>query len=172
MTPSKSSSPSGKTWHEFTKGDPLVKFPVYNGDSETEKFFVRVPCRGSHFKILLFGHYGQNSHIELWHKRSTGNIFCNEGGDKDWFGGKYTEFPIKSTPCGPGAIPEYLYFIIRIEKSSDSIKIIASSEDPDISDRIYYEATFDETDGACSQPTHEVSAQDLDYFGKILFFAG
>ena len=61
---------------------------------EEETYYVRFPCSDYiWFKLFLNGKDGQNSHIELYSK-TRGNIYCNNAGDKSWWGGEVTYFNI------------------------------------------------------------------------------
>ena len=80
-----------RDWKSFSLSEQLT-MTVNTGPEET--YFVRFPCSDSiWFKLFLDGETEQNSHIELF-SRTRGNIYCNKGGYRNWYGGQRTDFNI------------------------------------------------------------------------------
>lgn len=146
--------------YTFNKENPLVGLPVtFEGILET--YFVRVPCPFVWFKLSLSGPHGVlNSHIAMFADSSPnkGNIFCKNGGDQSWWGGRVTNFSYSKSLCSAGQES----VVIRIEKDEDHVAIYNGE------DRLYIQTFSNGEDGRCPVASSQirtqvwVSGQDLE----------
>jgi len=171
IAPSLSNAPSATTWYNFNRLKPLKRRSAVFDD--VERFVFRVPCGFPQpfFRLGLFGHYGENTAIEFFHKKREdpregpyrAAIFCPEGGDKDWWGGKRTEFSLEK-------VCHYTMkeFEIRIERNDKYLTITAVGKGRDGK---YMESSYhvdwDETDGNCPYATTEVEAKTEAYSKEL-----
>ena len=130
---------------------------------------MKYPCDESvkykiYFKTVTGAAF---AHFEMYKKTSatsdlTGNLYCQNGGDKSWWGGEKTDFNLNcdAVNCRDGMKT------LKVEKTNECVKVMDAS-----SNEVLWSKMFDSTDGDCWMAMGSVSTQVWNYNGNDLNLA-
>jgi len=150
-----SPQPGCLNWVPFAVSNQAVISTDFS-DQAVERFYVKYPCQDSvWFKLFLRRDDGANSHVEIYSK-VKGNIYCNDAGAKNWWGGEKTDFTMAA-----GAMKcDGADLIIVVEKTADRVTIKNQGQ-------VLYNQAFTDNDANCRQATTQVKTQVWNYDGEL-----